>query len=314
MKQILQVLDPSHSDWVQGGVFRDIRATSKSFGSEPIYIPPPRSIHSFFVWIFRSLQIFTSDYVLFSSLTPLENYGRFLFKRQGQVLGVWFTHQEFEFRKFERRQLRRCNFIFVHSEATKKWLQIEFPDARIIRFVGAIDPKRFKRPAAIGEKVAWVGTPNSRKNPHHLFAIAKAAPDLSFRILGKNWENSPYFESMKSLPNVDYVEISGALSSSDFDGCRFYLMLSEIEGGPMPLLESLAAGLIPICTRTGFVEDLLLPLNLECNIIDNFDTSQILLQFKDPAKLITDVSNYIDFAKQFDFVRLTKLISGAYFD
>jgi hypothetical protein len=31
-------------------------------------------------------------------------------------------------------------------------------------------------------------------------------------------------------------------------------MTSEFEGGPMPLMETLAAGIVPICTRTGFVE------------------------------------------------------------
>ena len=31
-------------------------------------------------------------------------------------------------------------------------------------------------------------------------------------------------------------------------------MTSEFEGGPMLLLETLAAGIVPICTRSGFVE------------------------------------------------------------
>lgn len=313
MKKILQVLDPSHRDWVQGGTFKDLRTDCELFKARPVFIPPPNTIRNTFYWILESLRIFRCDYVLFSSLTPLENYGRSRLRRRGQILGVWFTHQEFNFKRFEKKQLRRCKYIFVHSERARVWLQREFPGAQVIKFVGALEMARFQRPAKPGTKVAWVGTPTERKNPQYLLDLANSAPQLNFRVLGKNWRKSVYLKDLLLLPNVEYVEISGALSSSDFDECGIYLMLSKIEGGPMPLLESLAAGLVPICTRTGFVEDLLEPLGFSHNILSGFDLEEIVRLIQASIKQNSDTTFSINFAKQFDFKRLRKVISGAYF-
>jgi glycosyltransferase involved in cell wall biosynthesis len=44
-------------------------------------------------------------------------------------------------------------------------------------------------------------------------------------------------------------------------------MTSEFEGGPMPLIETLAAGIVPICTRTGFVEAIFEFADLPKNLI-----------------------------------------------
>lgn len=313
MAKILQVLDPSHKDWVLGGMFKDLRFQQELFEEKPIFISPPNTFLNTFWWIIQSWQVSCSDYVLFSSLTALENFGRSRFRRKKQILGVWFTHQEFAFSSFERKQLQRCRYIFVHSENTRKWLQAEFPKTLVIQVVGAIDLKRFDRPAKPGGDVVWVGTPVRRKNPEHLLELASAAPHLRFRVLGKNWSNSKYMDKLALFSNIEYVEISEALSSSDFDGCLIYLMLSQIEGGPMPLLESLAAGLIPVCTRTGFVEDLLSAINLEQNIVDGFNAEEIIQLMESITNIENDVQGRISFAKQFDFHRLRSIISGAYF-
>ncbi len=82
----------------------------------------------------------------------------------------------------------------------------------------------------------------------------------------------------------------------------------------MPLLESLAAGLIPICMRTGFVEDLLVPLNLQDNIVESFQKEKILDLISNSSNVESSAQARINFAKQFNFDRLNRVISGAYFD
>lgn len=313
MAKIQQVLDPSHLDWVLGGIFKDLRFGQESFEDRPIFISPPNTLFNILRWIVQSFKVSRSDYVLFSSLTALENFGRFRIRRKEQILGLWFTHQELAFSNFERKLLQRCRYIFVHSEGVRKWLQAEFPKTHVILFVGAIDLKRFDRPAKPGREVVWVGTATRRKNPEYLLELAKAAPHLKFRVLGKNWGNSNYMNEVALLTNIEYREISSPLSSSDFDGCLIYLMLSQIEGGPMPLLESLAAGLIPVCTRTGFVEDLLSAINLEHNIVDRFNTKEIIQLIENLIDMENDAQKRISFAKQFDFNKLRKVILGAYF-
>ena len=103
--------------------------------------------------------------------------------------------------------------------------------------------------------MGWYAT--MRKNPHIFLDFVKSNPQLKFRLLGKNWRSSSFFEAAHKLKNLEYKEITGALTSKDFNECSHYLCLSNLEGGPMPLLEAVAAGLIPISTNVGFAPELL---------------------------------------------------------
>jgi glycosyltransferase involved in cell wall biosynthesis len=253
-------------------------------------------------------QISRHEILFFSSLTPLLNYFKFSRAKVGKVIALWFTHIEGNFSRRERRALEKCDLIFVHSERAKEDLLLEFPNAQIEVVVGALQFSRFKTPAIGGKKIAWVGTPNSRKNPHLLIEIAKRDPGLEFRIIGRDWSKSDFWEQIKKYPNIEYREVSGALQSSDFDYCNRYLMLSEVEGGPMPLLESLAAGLIPICSNTGFVQDLLAPLGLEAQIVNQHELSEVLrvLHQSDSTLILKDALR--ESIQKYDFERLSALI------
>ena len=44
-------------------------------------------------------------------------------------------------------------------------------------------------------------------------------------------------------------------------------MISNVEGGPISLLEALAAGLVPICTPVGIVNEVLTSLRYENQIL-----------------------------------------------
>ena len=254
--KITQVLDPAHEQWVQGGTFKDLRNVSKIFNQRPIYIGSPFRTQGPLIWIVSCFKIFLGRHLLFSSLTPLVNYYRvYRFLPKLSKIGLWFTHQENSFSKSELLALSRCDVIFVHSLKQKKELE-KIVKSKVEVMLGAIEVSRFKDSAVIGRRIVWVGTPNFRKNPDLLVSLAQANPNLDFLLLGKGWSKSPLMKTVNSLRNIEYREIIAPLTSKDFDGCDIYLCTSRIEGGPMPLLESLAAGLHPISTNVGFVEDL----------------------------------------------------------
>jgi len=268
--KILQILDPAHKTWVQGGVFKDLREASNFFFSDPVYLPAPLHPLRFFNWLKSCLKIFRHQYVLFSSLTPLENYRRFPW-RPAQSIGLWFTHKERELTSYEIECLRECTVVFVHSDRARTELR-EIGIVNVVVTVGALRLERFKESPETGNHVVWVGTPHQRKRPDLLLEVAKLLPNISFLVLGKGWRESNRWNELKYLTNVEYREIVGPLCSEDFKGCGIYLMTSEIEGGPMPLMESVAAGLFPICTDTGFVNEIfeiidekpvIIPLNSE---------------------------------------------------
>jgi|688.fasta_scaffold08086_6 glycosyltransferase involved in cell wall biosynthesis len=254
--KILQVLDPSHESWVQGGVFKDLKNSSKVFHKKPVYLGSPFKTQSVFHWAWSVLRIIFSRKILFSSLTPLENYSR-VFSLIGyyQQKTLWFTHNEQILNKRQLKAINRCGAVLVHSSKAKMELQ-EFYKGKIIVMLAAIEFTRFSSPSISGEKIVWVGTYSRRKNPKLFLNLVRKNPHLQFRILGKNWDKKFVDALLFQLKNLEYFEIEGAINSAQFNGCDIYLCTSEIEGAPMPLLESIAAGLNPISSDVGFVRDI----------------------------------------------------------
>ena len=253
--RIKHVLDPSHANWVLGGIFRDLRTQSEAFEAKPAYLSSFPGVTWIFPWLRVSFTLLTRKNLLFSSITPLENYFKLVrFLPREQHIGLWFTHQEGSFTNIQEKALRSCNVIFVHSNRDKERLS-GIVTCRIVVVIGAIEPTRFAKNPTKGNRVLWVGTPNERKNPGELIRFASDNPELEFRILGKGWKGTPVYASIVSLPNIEYIEILSPLYSFDLDGCDIYLCTSFIEGGPMPLLESTAGNLKVITRDVGFVRD-----------------------------------------------------------
>lgn len=301
------VVDPSHNAWVLGGLMRELRDASIENFEAPVDLCSPNSIRKFLEWFGQCKSIHTYRYVLFSSLTPLRNYRRFPFRSRSQKIGLWFTHNELAFSKSELKALNSCDVIFVHSQSIKKSLEL-LTYSTIVVVLGAIDPMRFVRRSYPGRSVAWVGTPVSRKRPELFLMIVKKNPDLTFKLLGKNWMKSEFSELINDFKNLEYVEINGALNSSDFDGCSTLLVTSEIEGGPMPIIEALASGIYPIGTDTGFLGDIQEFLGLPKSFVlpDVDDISYALRgKLKDSAGISPALREKI---LSLDFERLAKII------
>ena len=120
--------------------------------------------------------------------------------------------------------------------------------------LAALDTSRFSRASTSEKRIVWAGTSVKRKRPNLFLDLVETRPDLQFLLIGHSWSKHPLFQRVTRLKNLVYKEFQGPLGSELLDGCDIYLMTSEFEGGPMPLMETLAAGIVPICTRTGFVE------------------------------------------------------------
>ena len=250
------MLDPSHNAWVQGGTFQDLRSASDVFCVRPIYLGSPFKTQHLLSWIKANFNILLSKNLLFSSLTPLENYYRifrFLPKFHKRVL--WFTHNEEPFNKTQFSAINNCDCLLVHSKRAKQTLS-EIFEVKINVILAAVQFENFKNLSSQGQRIVWVGTYSRRKRPEIFLNLVRNNPDLEFRILGKNWDMSFVDELLSELVNLEYFELNGAVKSEHFNGCDIYLCTSEIEGAPMPLLESIAAGLHPISSDVGFVRDI----------------------------------------------------------
>jgi glycosyltransferase involved in cell wall biosynthesis len=96
-----------------------------------------------------------------------------------------------------------------------------------------------------------------RKGLEILPEIVAKRPNIKFIGLGRRWENFIQNSGLNLLPNFEYVHLNKTSRNEYFSKAKYFLSLSNLEGGPVPLIEAMAMGVFPIATNTGFAPDLI---------------------------------------------------------
>jgi glycosyltransferase involved in cell wall biosynthesis len=174
---------------------------------------------------------------------------------------VYFTHpRPWGWR--ERRRLigmlREATVVVSMSSMHAALLRdAGLPDEKVAVVVGAADPDHF-RPHARGDgAVGFCSAHQARKAPHLVAGLVRALPHREFRLLGRDWPSAPEFADLSSRSNFTYLELDYEHYPSFYDGLDVFVSPSELEGGPIPLLEAMMANVVPVSTRTGFAPDVI---------------------------------------------------------
>jgi len=274
------IMDPSHANWVLGGLFREVSELNSKFFYSPIPISNIRNrkvLKSFLAVTYFSLL---RAPLFFTSLTPLQNFIKINpFKTNLKIL--LFTHSENEISEKIIILLNSIDLIFCQSIFEKNNLIKLGVKTKVVVITGAIDPERFNGSPKLGSKIAWVGTPVNRKNPEIFIKFAQVNPGIDFKLIGKGWNKHYLWKDLINLKNIEYKEIVRPLRYEDFDECSHYLMISNVEGGPISLLEALAAGLVPICTPAGVANELLTSLEYQNQLLSlPLSFNEIVIKYK----------------------------------
>lgn len=96
-----------------------------------------------------------------------------------------------------------------------------------------------------------------RKGAEKLPDLVKLLDDWNFLILGRGWEEFLIKEGLSSKSTVEYGHLNKESRNSWFPKAKIFLSLSNLEGGPIPLLEACHTGAMPIVSDTGFARDIL---------------------------------------------------------
>ena len=96
-----------------------------------------------------------------------------------------------------------------------------------------------------------------RKGLSILPSLVKSMPDWRFIVLGRGWETFIATNKLSQLENFEYYQFSKATRTKYMSQANVFLSLSNLEGGPVPLLESMFHGAWPVVTNTGFAPDLI---------------------------------------------------------
>lgn len=108
--------------------------------------------------------------------------------------------------------------------------------------------------------VAWLGVFSSQKNLPLLVTLAQSEPEVTFKVAGMpaklaDAETLSAFETLKTLPNVDYIGYTKRTEVPTFlNNAAALLNTSHYEGFSNTFLEALAVG-TPIITSVGVDPD-----------------------------------------------------------
>jgi glycosyltransferase involved in cell wall biosynthesis len=87
--------------------------------------------------------------------------------------------------------------------------------------------------------------------------LIRLLTDYDVILLGKNWENSPYFTELENFKNFEYLDVEYEKYPEIYNRMRVLVSVSILEGGPLSLLESMFCGVMPVMTMTGMAPDLI---------------------------------------------------------
>ncbi|MFW6093629.1 MAG: glycosyltransferase, partial [Pseudomonadota bacterium] len=71
------------------------------------------------------------------------------------------------------------------------------------------------------------------------------------------WTAYGRYAELAQLPNLSIIKCDYDDFPAQYEKMDVYISLSELEGGPIPVIEALMSNVIPVVSKTGFAEDIL---------------------------------------------------------
>lgn len=128
---------------------------------------------------------------------------------------------------------------------------------RIQVVIPGTDPLLFRPHPRGGGVVGLCSAYYERKGPERLLEVVRSMPARDFMLVGRGWREAGVFSTLEALPNFCYVEADYAEYPALYDRMDVFLSVSDLEGGPIPLLEAMMSNVVPVASRTGFAPDLI---------------------------------------------------------
>jgi glycosyltransferase involved in cell wall biosynthesis len=176
---------------------------------------------------------------------------------------VWYTHPSDELIPAGESEIRYAldsmsRVICTNSRAREELIARGVAPRRVATLLGAADPLRFQAHPRPGTgRVCLSAAYYPRKNPELMAGVVRALPEVRFTLLGKDWERWDGFGSLLACPNFEYLTLPYAEYPAQYGRMDCYLSTSRLEGGPIPLVETMMCNLVPVASDTGFARDLI---------------------------------------------------------
>lgn len=178
---------------------------------------------------------------------------------------VFATHLEPAKHRIDSHQLAQLlngsdGVICMNQALLQSLQQLGTAAEKLFVVVGAADPVTY-RPHVRGPngKVGFCSAYYERKSPDLVLDIVRRLPHRPFVLLGRGWDKYPHFDELRSMANFEYVEVPYTEYPRYYAQMSVFVSASELEGGPIPLLEAMMSNVVPVASRTGFAPDIIAP-------------------------------------------------------
>jgi glycosyltransferase involved in cell wall biosynthesis len=124
--------------------------------------------------------------------------------------------------------------------------------------VGGADPNIFR--PHLRDDNGLVGLCSAyypRKSPELIIEIVRRMHWRKFILVGNGWEEYAKFDELLELSNFRYVEPEYKNYPEYYSKMTVFVSPSQLEGGPIPLLEAMMSNAVPVASRTGFAPDII---------------------------------------------------------
>jgi len=176
---------------------------------------------------------------------------------------VFATHLEPEKHRIDDRLLAQLlnladGVICMNRALRDKLAALGVAAGKLTVVVGAADSTLFQPHVRREDgKVGFCAAFYERKSPDRILQIITSMPHRRFVLLGKGWQQYRRFEELRDAPNLEYVEAGYEAYPAYYAQMSVFISASQLEGGPIPLLEAMMSNAVPVASRTGFAPDII---------------------------------------------------------
>ena len=234
--------------WILNAICRELARRLDGFSVQLVHIdeelPPSKTyFFSHYAFYYRALRRLT-----------LARLGRSY---------IFATHLEPGKNRMSDRDVARLlalsdGVICMNTALRNNLVSLGLPDRLAHVVVGAADRSLFVRHSRLNDgAVGFSSAFYPRKSPERIFDIVSRMPHRNFILLGRGWRSWGKFEDLCTLPNFVYAEPEYKDYASWYAKMSVFCSVSLLEGGPIPLIESMFCNIVPVASRTGFAPDVI---------------------------------------------------------
>ncbi len=239
----------------------------------------------------------------------------------GQVNLVFYTHSrnigvmEQELVYF----LKKGTYILTMNTACEKMLIEKGVDsAKIKTVLGGADEEKFSKVEKIRGKKPCIGfsvrysdqSLYDRKNYELVIELIKKLDFSDIILLGTDWEKHKEFINVQSLSYFQYVNVFYDEYPKYYQKMDIFVSVSKLEGGPIPLIESMMCNVVPVVSNTGFAPDIIVNGKNGFIFDVNSTADDIIKIIKQALEIETDVRATIQHLTWRNFSKEVQQLAG----